>query len=178
MTSSRPEESTDIRTTFEQWAHERPELELSTLYFSITVLRLAKIIEDDFEKRCRAHHDLGANDVRVLLALRRSGDRYMLRPTDIFQSLLITAGAVTKQVDRLSARGLVRRRPDPAHAGGTLVQLTAKGITMADDIVNMVAGEGHIHEALTGLPQSQRNKSLDLLLKLLDKLSEQRTAHP
>jgi DNA-binding MarR family transcriptional regulator len=172
MSSSRPEETTDIRATFKQWDQERPDLELSTLYFSITVLRLAKIIEDDFEKRCRAGHDLGANDVRVLLALRRSGQQYMLRPTDIFQSLLITAGAVTKQVDRLSARSLVRRRPDPAHAGGTLVQLTAKGRAMADDIVNMVASEGRIFEAFTDLPQAQRDKSLSLLLRLLDSLSQ------
>ncbi len=173
MSSSRPEETTDIRATFKQWDQERPDLELSTLYFSITVLRLAKIIEDDFEKRCRARHDLGANDVRVLLALRRSGRQYMLRPTDIFQSLLITAGAVTKQVDRLSARGLVRRRPDPAHAGGTLVQLTAKGRSMADEIVNMVASEGRIFEAFTHLPQAQRDKSLNLLLRLLDSLGQQ-----
>lgn len=167
-----PEERTDIRATFRQWEAERPDLDLSTLYFSISVLRLGKIIEDDFDKRCRERHDLGANEMRVLFALRRAGEPYMLRPTDIFQSLLITAGAVTKQVDRLSARGLVRRRPDPAHAGGTLVQLTAKGRAMADDIATMVASEGRVHEALSGLPEAQRNRALDVLLKLMDRIGE------
>lgn len=172
MGHEKSEEITDIRITFRQWEAERADLDLSTLYFSITVLRLAKLIEDDFDRRCRGRHDLGANDVRVLLALRRSGEPYMLRPTDIFQSLLITAGAVTKQVDRLSARRLVRRRPDPAHAGGTLVQLTAKGRAMADDIATMVASEGRVHAALSGLPEAERNKTLDLLLKLMDRLGE------
>lgn len=170
MEYNRPEESTDIRATFRQWEKERPDLDLSTLFFSITVLRLAKIIEDDFDKRCRARHDLGSNDVRVLLALRRSGEPYSLRPTDIFQALLITAGAVTKQVDRLSARGLVRRKLNPTHAGGAIVQLTPKGKYVADDIADMVASEGHINEVFNGLPESKRAKSLDLLLALLDSL--------
>lgn len=164
---------TDLRTTFRQWEAERPDVDLSSLYFKISVLRLGKIIEDEFDKLCRAHHDVGANDMRVLLALRRSGEPYMLRPTDIFQSLLITAGAVTKQVDRLSARGLVQRKPDPAHAGGTLVQLTASGRAVANEIATRVASEGRVHAALTSLPDAQRHKTLDFLLKLMDRLGDE-----
>jgi DNA-binding MarR family transcriptional regulator len=163
---------TDLRTTFGQWEAERPDLDLSSLYFKITILRLGKIIEDEFDRLCRTHHDLGANDMRVLLALRRSGEPCMLRPTDIFQSLLITAGAVTKQVDRLSARGLVRRRPDPTHAGGTLVQLTRSGRTVADEVITLIAREGRVHAALDRLPPAQRQKTLDCLLQLLDHLGE------
>jgi len=162
----------DLKTTFGQWEAERPDLDLSCMYFKIAVLRLGKIIEDEFDSLCRAHHDLGANDVRVLLALRRAGEPNMLRPTDLFQSLLITAGAVTKQVDRLSARGFVRRKPDPAHAGGTLVQLTAKGRGVADAIATQVASEGRVHAALASLPDTQRQQALDSLLKLIDDLRE------
>ena len=111
--------------------------------------------------------------MRVLMALRRAGKPYMLRPTDIFQSLLITAGAVTKQVDRLLARGLVRRKPDPAHAGGTLVQLTASGLAAANEIATRVAGEGSVHEALASLPGAQRKRTQDFLLKLVDRIADE-----
>jgi DNA-binding MarR family transcriptional regulator len=162
----------DIRSTFEQWEAQRPDLDLSTLYFKITVLRLGKAIEDEFDRSCRIQHDLRANDVRVLFTLRRAGKPYMLRPTDIFQSLLITAGAVTKQVDRLSSRGLVKRKQDPSHAGGTLVQLTPKGITVSDEIAMVVSSQGKVHEAMENLSKSQQNKSLDFLLKLLDEFNK------
>jgi DNA-binding MarR family transcriptional regulator len=162
----------DIRSTFEQWEAQRPDLDLSTLYFKITVLRLGKAIEDEFDRSCRIHHDLRANDVRVLFTLLRSGQPYMLRPTDIFQSLLITAGAVTKQVDRLASRGLVKRRKDPSHAGGTLVQLTAKGISVSDEIAMIVSSEGKVNEAMESLSKVQQEKTLDFLLKLLDEFNK------
>lgn len=162
----------NIRETFKQWEAERPDLNLSSLSFSIAVLRLAKLIEDEFDKGCRDRFDLPANDVRVLLALRRSGEPYMLRPTDLFQALLITAGAVTKQVDRLSARGLVRRKPDPAHAGGTLVRLTAKGRAIADDITTMVATKGRVHTSFKSLPVAQRSVALAFLLDLMDRIDQ------
>lgn len=166
----------DIRTTFNQWEAQRPDLDLSILYFKITVLSLGKAIEDEFERSCRAQYDLRANDVRVLFTLLRAGKPYMLRPTDIFQYLLITAGAVTKQVDRLSSRGLVKRKQDPGHAGGTLVQLTKKGLTIADEMAVMVSSRGMVHDAMVSLSQTQQDKSLDYLLKLMDQLGELRKA--
>ena len=100
----------------------------------------------------------------------------MLRPTDIFQYLLITAGAVTKQVDRLSIRGFVKRKPDPGHAGGTLVQLTKKGIAIANEMAIMVSSQGMVHDAMASLSQTQQDKSLDYLLRLMDQLGEHRKA--
>ena len=164
----------DIRTTFNQWEAQRPDLDLSTLYFKITVLSLGKAIEDEFDRSCRTQHDLRANDVRVLFTLLRAGKPHMLRPTDIFQSLLITAGAVTKQVDRLSSRGLVKRKRDPGHAGGTLVQLTQNGITIANEMAILVSSSGIVNDAMASLPQTHQDKSLDYLLKLMDQLGERR----
>ena len=166
----------DIRTTFKQWEVQWPDLYLTTLYFKITVLSLGKINEDEFDRSCRSKHGLRANDVRVLFTLLRAGKPYMLRPTDIFQYLLITAGAVTKQVDRLSSRGLVKRKQDPGHAGRTLVQLTKKGVTIADEIAITVSSSGMVHDAIASLSRVQNDKSLDYLLKLMDQLSELRQA--
>ncbi len=161
---------TDLRTKFKQWETARPDADLSTLFFKISVLRLGKIIDEEFDKVSRTHYNLSANDMRVLLALRRAGKPYLMRPTDIFQSLLITAGAVSKQVDRLLEKGLVKRKPDPAHAGGTLVQLTAAGFAAANDMTDRVAREGRVHLALNSLPEGQRARTQEFLLKLVDRL--------
>ena len=66
--------------------------------------------------------------IDVLAMLRRSGAPYAMRPTDLFEALLVTSGAVTKQVDRLQRRRLVKRLPDPEHGGGFRVQLTERAV--------------------------------------------------
>jgi hypothetical protein len=71
---------------------------------------------------------------------------------------------------------LVKRKQDPGHAGGTLVQLTKKGVTIADEIAITVSSSGMVHDAIASLSRVQNDKSLDYLLKLMDQLSELRQA--
>ena len=77
--------------------------------------------------------------MRVLYALRRAGAPYSRRPTELFRALLVTSGAITKQVDRLVKLKLVKRSPDPANKGSFLVNLTARGLKMADDALTALA---------------------------------------
>lgn len=56
-----------------------------------------------------AHAGLGQGDFDVLAALRRSGPPYSRSPGQLREALMVTSGAVTKQVDRLLAKGLVTR---------------------------------------------------------------------
>lgn len=64
----------------------------------------------------------------VLAQLARAADEG--RPctvTDLSRMMLVTAGNVSGLVDRLAARGLVRREPDPADRRCRLLQLTPAG---------------------------------------------------
>jgi MarR family 2-MHQ and catechol resistance regulon transcriptional repressor len=67
---------------------------------------------------------LCASDFGVLEALLHKG----ALPVNVLgRKLLLTSGSATTAVDRLEARGLVARRPDPADGRVRLVELTAAG---------------------------------------------------
>src|SRR5205809_227168 len=91
-----------------EWRRERPDLDLDKLLLAIYLQRLGILISSDFERFCQVQFKMRASDLRVLLALRRGGAQHSRRPTDLFRALLVTSGAVTKQVDRLEKRRLVK----------------------------------------------------------------------
>jgi DNA-binding MarR family transcriptional regulator len=122
-----------------QWERERPDLDLRDFLLAIYLRRLGRLIENEYDRMCQARFGMSAWDMRVLLALRRGGPPHTMRPTDLFEALLVTSGAVTKQVDRLERRRLVKRRPDPDYGGGFQVQLTKRGLEMVDAAVELLA---------------------------------------
>src|SRR4051794_23906537 len=142
-----------IEENIRQWKQARPDLDLGSLLFLMSALRLGKVIEEDWDRACVERFGLRSNDMRVLLALRRSGPPFAKRPTDLFRSLLVTSGAITKQVNRLAKLDLVERLPDPAHGGGWLVHLTVTGKKTADAAAEMIASEGVVHDALMQMPR-------------------------
>jgi hypothetical protein len=90
-----------------QWEDELPDLDLRPFWFVGAVMQLAQRYESDFRDLAQSRFGIGTGDLRIILALRRAGPPYAVRATDLFQSLLITSGAVTKQVDRLEKKGFV-----------------------------------------------------------------------
>jgi DNA-binding MarR family transcriptional regulator len=114
--------------------------------------------------------------MRVLLALRRGGPPYAMRPTDLFEALLVTSGAVTKQVDRLQRRRLVKRLPDPDHGGGFRVQLTERGLEMVDTAVELLARDSAIRPATSKFDKREREAATRFCLKLIAFLEPARSA--
>ena len=111
---------------------ERPDLDPSDYLYLVYVQRVGRILEAADDRHCRTEFGISASDMRVLFALRRAGPDYALRPTELFRSLLVTSGAITKEVDRLAALGYVDRLPGAPKSGGFLIRLTAKGKRTAD----------------------------------------------
>jgi DNA-binding MarR family transcriptional regulator len=68
---------------------------------------------------------------RALSVLARHGT---MRPSELSEHLKIAPRSTTEVVDGLEERGLAERLPDPADRRATLVELTAAGRTMADNI--------------------------------------------
>ncbi|MEQ8503490.1 MAG: MarR family transcriptional regulator [Sneathiellaceae bacterium] len=124
-----------------QWERERPDLDLSAFVVAAAIKRLDIHIEAAFRRLSQASHGIGTSDMRILLALRRNGVEVGMRPTDLFQSLFITSGAVTKQVDRLIRQGLVTRRPDPDYKRGRLIFLTEKGRRTAEEALQAICSD-------------------------------------
>ena len=155
---AKPEYVSHVDEIAADWQRERPDIDLDRFLLAIYVQRLGRIIYQDFERLCQAEYKMRSSDMRVLLALRRRGPPYAQRPTDLFRALLITSGAITKQVDRLVSRKLVVRLPDPDYRKGFLVQLTDKGRRFVDMIAGKIADGTAIAPEMSALaPAEIRN---------------------
>jgi DNA-binding MarR family transcriptional regulator len=120
------------------WLTQRPDLDMA---MACTLLRLERV-NQLHEMRVQAISNtvgLHIGDLYVLLALRRSGKPYELRPTDLFRALLVTSGAMTKRVARLQEGGFILRVSANDDGRSELVRLTAKGLSTADRGITEIA---------------------------------------
>jgi DNA-binding MarR family transcriptional regulator len=117
-----------------QWEAEVPDLDVSPMHVIARVSRLSRILERSVEA---VYEPYGLNQAQfgVLAALRRAGKPYCLSPTDLYNSLLISSGAMTNRLERLTAAGHVRRVSDPEDGRGLLVALTPKGKRLIDRLL-------------------------------------------
>lgn len=72
-----------------------------------------------------ARHGLSVLELDVLVTLRRSAEPWVLTPSELQRSLLITSGGLTKILQQLEARGLVDRLADSDDRRVKPVQLRA-----------------------------------------------------
>ncbi|MEO7015580.1 MAG: MarR family transcriptional regulator [Leifsonia sp.] len=73
--------------------------------------------------------DISFNEYDVLLNVAQQPNRE-LRLRDLNKHVLLTQPSVSRLVDRLVARGLVAKCPEPTDARGTVIRLTEEGFTM------------------------------------------------
>jgi DNA-binding MarR family transcriptional regulator len=149
------------------WTIARPDL--SPLHYvpHIYLIRIGSVLERLDEQQNLQSFGIHALEMRMLLALRRSGPPYARRSSDLFRALLISSGTVTKQVKRLTELGFLRRAPDPQAPGRFLVQLTDKGIAAADRAVEYGAREGIMSPAASSLSEEERATLMTLCEKML-----------
>ncbi|MBN9239036.1 MAG: MarR family transcriptional regulator [Micrococcales bacterium 70-64] len=107
---------------------------------------------------------LSFTEYDVLFNLSRQDDR-ALRIRDLNRHLLLTQPSVSRLVDRLVARGLVRKESDPGDGRGTIVCLTEAGFDLFRRVAVVHADSIHrrVGSALS-------NDELRELERLTDKL--------
>src|SRR3954453_1260043 len=138
----------EVDELLEAWGRERDDLDLAPVAVFSRVSRLARRLELA-RREAFAEHGIEQWEFDVLAALRRAGSPYQLSPGRLLHETLVTSGTMTNRVDRLAARGLVERLPDPADRRGVQVRLTAKGLQTVDAALeSLLAGE---RELLRGL---------------------------
>lgn len=72
---------------------------------------------------------ISLNEYDVLFNISRSPGR-RLRLKDLNRSVLISQPSVSRMLDRLAARGLVTKTPDPDDGRGTIVAMTEEGFSL------------------------------------------------
>lgn len=156
-----------VRDVAESWARERPDLDPRDYLYLIYVMRLGRMLERLDEQHCRRDYGISGSDMRVLFALRRAGAPFARRPTDLFRALLVTSGAMTKQVDRLAALGYVQRLPDPNDGGSFLIKLTGTGFAIADKAITALTESTVLSKDHSGLSPEERDTLRALCEKVL-----------
>lgn len=145
------------------WRRERPDLDVAPLEVLSRVTRLAKHLDRD-RGAAFAAHGLERWEFDVLAALRRAGVPYELSPGQLLAETLVTSGTMTNRIDRLAARGLVVRRPDPDDGRGVLVRLTDSGRALVDTaMASLLERE---HALLADLDAASRDDLAALLRRL------------
>jgi DNA-binding MarR family transcriptional regulator len=148
----------------DQWSHQRPDLDVSTVGIIGRMSRLSRFLDHSIADLL-ARHGLNEPQFAVLAALRRAGAPHCLSPTDLYNSLLVSSGAMTNRLRRLEDAGLVKRVPDPRDGRSLLVALTGKGHKVIDEAVD--AHTANEHRLLTALGPPDRAVLADLLRRLL-----------
>ena len=146
------------------WARERPDLDFTPVG---VVTRLARIrgYLDAGVAAVFAQFGLTAADFLVIVTLRRGGAPYQMPQARLMDALGLTSGTVSVRLDRLESRGIVTRALGPASARGSLVQLTAAGLALFDQVAPVhLANEDRLLAALSG---GERLALASLLRRLL-----------
>lgn len=147
-----------------QWGRERPDLDTWPMDIIGRVRRLASMLNKRNEE-VQARSGLHGGLFDVLAALRRAGPPYCLSPTELYNSLLISSGAMTHRLSRLTNEGHIVRVPDRHDGRSLLVELTEKGHRAIDLSVEEFLQAGY--ETLSCLDESERADLTTLLRKLL-----------
>ena len=161
--------SDEVDALVAAWKRERPALDVAPLHVFSRVTRLSKHL-DRARRVAFTEHDLEASEFDVLAALRRAGAPYALSPGLLVDQLLVTSGTMTNRVDRLAAKGLVRREPDPEDGRGVLVYLTDSGRQRVDEALSALLEQERA--LLGGLSKKDMTDLAHLLRTLLAPLDE------
>jgi DNA-binding MarR family transcriptional regulator len=156
-----------VERIVEQWREQRPDLDTDPMLVVGRLLRVAQLVDSALRPPFVAA-GLGQGDFDVLAALRRAGPPYARTAGELRRELLVTSGAVTKQVDRLAARGLVRRDVGAPDARVRRISLTPGGVALVDEL--MVLHLDNQRRLVAELPPDQAAGLAKALSRLLDDL--------
>lgn len=93
--------------------------------------------------------------------------------TDLARAAEVNPGAMTRLLDRLEARNLIMRVPDPSDRRALDIRLTEAGTIIWQDINQ--CGMRVREFAMEGMDEAERQQLTDLLVRVRDNLS---TANP
>lgn len=104
-------------------------------------------------------------EFEVLTVLRREGEPYRLRPSELTRSAFLTSGGTSNVLQRLQKAGHVEREANAGDARSRFVQLTADGLRVTEQAL---AASGAAHEdVLARVPPEDVRAAADALREVL-----------
>jgi DNA-binding MarR family transcriptional regulator len=118
----------------DQWSWADFDLALEPMAVSKRITRIARHLER-IAADTLTPFGLDPGEFDALAALLRAGPPHEVTPTVLNQSLMMSAGGLTKRLARLEERGLITRRLSSGDRRNLLVTLTEQGRELAKNAV-------------------------------------------
>ncbi|WP_433563987.1 MarR family winged helix-turn-helix transcriptional regulator [Nocardia sp. CA-151230] len=151
------------------WRQQRPDVDTSPMEIFGRLARLGRIVDRELSDFFRTH-GLERWEFDVLATLRRSGNESGLSAGALNKAAMITSGAITNRIDRLTAKGWVERVPDPKDRRAIQVHLTDSGRALIDRILPLhMENEQRL---LADLSSADRETLIPLLRKFAESLGD------
>lgn len=123
-----------VDSILEQWASERPDLDASPIGIFGRISRIDRLFEQSMAEFLRPFGlTLGLFD--VLAALRRNGEPFQAKPSELAAMTMLTSGGMTGRLDQLENLNLVLRVPDPDDRRVMMAQLSGEGTELIDRLM-------------------------------------------
>lgn len=148
-----------------QWAHVRPDLDVSAMGILGRLSRLSRLLERA-QSDVFAAHGLQPGEFDILATLLRSdaGPRGLTAGA-LTESAMVTSGAITNRLDRLVVKNLISREVDPNNRRTVRVALTVQGAEVVEAaLADHVDNEERLLASLNAADRRQLEKLLSTLL--------------
>lgn len=131
------------------------------------IKRLEVILMRKLSANYKVNYQLSHWEFDVLATLRRAGTPYLLSPTVLFDSMMVSSGTMTNRLQHLEKKQLIERIDNPNDKRSLLVQLTTKGISLINQ-----AFVSHI-QLENDLMNSVSKEEITIINLLLKKIESQ-----
>jgi DNA-binding MarR family transcriptional regulator len=153
------------------WGRERPDLDVAPLQVLSRVSRLAAVL-DERRADAFAGHGLQGHEFDVLSVLRRGGEPFEQTAGELATLTHVTSGTMTSRLDRLVARHLVTRHPDPTDGRLVRVRLSTTGRQRVDAaFAALLRTERDLLDTLEPGPRTGLAEALRSLLRAAERQS-------
>ena len=160
----------DIDQIALQWKQLGIATDFHALEIVARTLRLAKALEAELAK-LHSEFNLKQGEFDVLAALKRA-DGEALTPSQLYQTMLLSSGAMTSRLDRLENKQLIQRQHCQQDRRSIKVSLTATGKQLIDTVA--AKHFERITRLFSPLDETDKTQLADLLrinLKQIEHLS-------
>ncbi|HEY8729732.1 MAG TPA: MarR family transcriptional regulator [Acidothermaceae bacterium] len=152
----------------DDFAAEYPDGDASSTEAFASLARAGSAALQELDRHVVASFDMSQPAATVLAVVE--GADAPLTPSQIGERVIAASATMTANLDLLERRGLIRRLPNPDDRRSTLIEITADGQLLADQLLPGIRVLERA--AFDGLTQAERVLFLDLLAKVLARLAD------
>lgn len=157
----------ELETRIERVKERTPEIYNDVLHIVVPFYKFHQKLHEGTTKIQENKYNITSSELDVMRCLLLSkNDDNILSPTQIYEKLMFTSGAITKVLKKLEERSFIIRVNNPYDKRSSLVQLTPKGVEVCKNaLIDVFSFE---EECFSKLTKEEIDTYKELTLKLLN----------